>query len=126
MRQQLPPIQDMGCKVRTSTGGWINQQDLAEHNARQQQADKEHLHQMRKQAEAAPKGGCPFSGAANPICTGEKCALYLDGQCALAQRPAAKDTRGLACPLTHSRCSESCALFCGGCTLTSLFDNKGE
>lgn len=94
-------------------------------------------HKRKKEAEQArreaaknappppPRKNCPLADGMNTDCTNEKCALYLNG-CTLARltdRPPAKATEGLQCPLSKYRfkCRTDCALYNKtGCTLTAI------
>ena len=102
----------------------IPQSELAAYHER-----KRAIKQARKEAEKnrpapPPPKNCPFSDGIKTICTQEKCALYLKG-CTLAQisdRPPAKATAGLQCPLSKYRhaCRDDCALYKNGCVLTAI------
>ena len=116
-------IKDMGAEIMLSDGHTIPPERLEAHHATQARARAEAMERARKEAEAAPKGVCPFSTATNASCRRD-CALLVDGRCSL-RRQAAADTAGKRCPLTRAKCGECCALFCGGCSFTNLFD-KGE
>ena len=116
-------IQDMGTTITLSDGHTIPAERLEAHNERQRQAQQRHLEQQRARAAAAPSGRCPFSTATNAICRSD-CALFTAGKCAL-RREAVADTRGKQCPISRSRCTEHCSLYCNGCSLTNLY-NKGE
>ena len=78
------------------------------------QSELEDYHRRKKEAEQARAEA------------EEKCALFLNGGCTLAQisdRPPAKATEGLQCPLSKykSKCRTDCALFNKtGCTLTAI------
>lgn len=119
MRQQLPPIQDMGFTIYTAHSGVVRADELPAANKRRKEREAQLLIQERQQAEKAPKGVCPFSTATNAICRSD-CALLTAGKCAL-RREAVADTAGRRCPFTRTKCAEHCALFCGGCSLTTLF-----
>lgn len=117
-------IQDMGTTVTLSDGHTVPLECLEAHNERQRQAQQRHLEQQRARAAAAPSGRCPFSSATNATCK-DDCALYDGHHCAL-HRQASRDTQGKRCPISHSRCSDHCALYFNGCGLTSIFTTKGE
>ena len=123
MRQQLPPIQDKGTVIYTTSGA-VRQENIKSHNELQRRATQERLEAERRRLAAQPKGCCPFSTAANATCRGDCALLTTDGRCTLRQEATA-DTAGRRCPFTRTKCAEHCALFCGGCSFTNLFD-KGE
>ena len=112
-------IRDMGTTITLSDGHTIPLERLEAHNATQARAAAEAIERARKQAEKAPKGICPFSTAANGTCRSD-CALLTDGRCSL-RREATADTAGRRCPFTRTKCAEHCALFCGGCSITTIF-----
>ena len=104
----------------------IPQSQLTAYHERKKAAE-----QARKEAEKnapppPPRKNCPFADGMNTDCTQEKCALFLNGGCTLAQisdRPPAKATEGLQCPLSKYRhkCRTDCALYNKtGCTLTAI------
>ena len=124
MRQQLPPIQDMGFTIYTEHSGVVRADELPAANKRRKEREAQLLIQERQQAEKAPKGICPLSAATNAGCKAD-CALYDGHHCAL-HRQASRDTQGKRCPISHSRCSDHCALYFNGCGLTSIFTTKGE
>ena len=114
-------IRDMGTTITLSDGHTIPLERLEAHNAAQARARAEAIERAREQAKTAPSGYCPFSTATNPICR-EDCALCLDGKCAL--RADATQTQRKAngrCPFTRSQCRTDCTLFCGVCSLTTIF-----
>lgn len=116
-------VEDMGCVVHT-TGGAVRQENIERHNELHRQAEQKRLAEAQRQAAAASQGTCPFKDSVVINCDGDKCALF-DGGCAL-KRPAARDTQGKRCPISHSKCSNHCALYFNGCGLTSIFTTKGE
>ena len=110
----------------TVDGITIPQSQLAAYHERKKAAE-----QARKEAEKnapppPPRKNCPLMDSLHTDCTQEKCALFLNGGCTLAQisdRPPAKATEGLQCPLSKykSKCRTDCALFNKtGCTLTAI------
>ena len=96
----------------------------------QKERDKARYEQERREAaeRAAKQRNCPLKDGISTACSLEKCALYMDG-CTLARltdRPPAKATEGLQCPLSRykSACRKDCALFkATGCTLTGIKTN---
>ena len=113
-----------------TAGCVVPQSQLAEHNARMREADERAREAARKAADAAPKASCPFKDGLSTTCTGEKCALFLNGGCAIAQlipgTPAR--TRKGQCPISRSArgCTEDCALYENGCKLTAIKINESE
>lgn len=108
----------------------VPQSQLAEYNARMREADKRALEEAQRTAEAAPKASCPFKDGLSTTCTGEKCALFLDGGCALAQLipgTPARTKKG-QCPISRAAraCSEDCAIYAGGCKLTAIATVNGS
>ena len=84
-----------------------------------------------KEAEQRPVRRCPFKSIVNSNCVGDRCAFFVGDNCALGKLTTKKPTRntaGLRCPVNkESRpCSEDCAIFNGGCMLTTISDMKGE
>ena len=113
-----------------TAGCVVPQSQLAEHNARMRAADERMREEARRAAEAAPKISCPLKDGLSTTCTGEKCALFLNGGCAIAQlipgTPAR--TRKGQCPISRSArgCTEDCALYENGCKLTAIKINESE
>lgn len=124
MRQQLPPIQDKGTVIYTTSGA-VRQENIKSHNELQRRATQERLEAERRRLAAQPKGICPFSTAINATCLSDCALLTTDGRCSL-RREATADTQGKRCPISHSKCSNHCALYFNGCGLTSIFTTKGE
>lgn len=116
-------IKDMGATILLADGHEVRAERLAAHHETQARAAAEAAERAREQAKTAPKGICPFSTAANATCRSD-CALLTDGKCSL-RREATADTAGRRCPISRSRCTEHCSLYCNGCSLTNLY-NKGE
>lgn len=105
--------------------GLIPESQLAEHNSRmreQREAEQKRIAAELKAEQERPKKTCPLRDGLNTTCGGNTCAFYFDDHCALAQisdRPPAKKTKGLKCPLNYCYvCHESCVLFSnGGCKI---------
>lgn len=108
----------------------VPQSELEAHHARMKEAEARAREEARRAEEAAPKASCPFKDGLSTTCTGEKCALFLNGGCALAQlipgTPAR--TRKGQCPISRAArgCTEDCALYAGGCKLTAIKTNESE
>lgn len=113
-----------------TTNGAVPQSRLAEHNARMKEHERRRLEEERAKAAAAPRENCPLLDGMNTTCRGHACALYGDG-CALARLadgPAARDTRGLMCPLNRykAKCTENCVLYRSGCVITTINKNNNN
>lgn len=98
----------------------------------QKEYDEARREEERREAERreALRRNCPLRNGSTTDCTREECALFIGNGCALARltdRPPAKDTVGLLCPLSrvHSKCRKDCTLYNGGCALTGI-DTKME
>lgn len=113
------------------TGGVVvPQSELEAHNARMREADKRAREEARRAAEAAPKAFCPFKDGLVTTCNGEKCALFVNDKCAIAQiitGTPARTKKG-QCPISRAArpCTEDCALYAGGCKLTAIKNNESE
>lgn len=108
----------------------VPQSELEAHNARIKEVEARMREEARRAAEAAPKASCPFKDGLVTTCTGEKCALFLNGGCAIAQLipgTPARTKKG-QCPISRAAraCSEDCALYAGGCRLTAVKINESE
>ena len=109
----------------TVDGIEIPQSELTAYHERKKAAEQARREAEKNRPAPPPPKNCPLSDGMNTTCTREKCALYMDG-CTLAQisdRPPAKATEGLQCPLSKCRhkCRTDCALFNKtGCTLTAI------
>ena len=97
--------------------------------AQREQRARELAEEQRRAAErAAQRRNCPFRDGMQTDCSREACALFLNG-CTLTRltdRPPAKATQGLQCPLSkyRAKCREDCALYKNGCTLTAIKTNR--
>lgn len=118
------------CKEYEMEINGVPQSVFLESNRRmKEQREKQLKEEQAKAAErAAQRRNCPFSDGMQTDCKREACALFMDG-CTLARltdRPPAKATEGLQCPLSKykSACRKDCALFkATGCTLTGIKTN---
>ena len=118
------------CKEYEPEINGVPQSVFLESNRRmKEQREKQLKEEQAKAAErAAKRRYCPLKDGMSTDCSLEKCALYMDG-CTLARltdRPPAKATEGLQCPLSRykSACRKDCALFkATGCTLTGIKTN---
>ena len=94
------------------------------HDMKKREKEQKEAEYKAAAQKAQPQRNCPFSDGMNTACSLEKCALFLHDNCALAQTfgSPAKDTKGLLCPLNKYRqqCRTDCALYKGGCALTSV------
>ena len=103
----------------------IPQSDLAAYHERKKAAEAARKEAEKKAQAVRPAPQfCPFNSGLRTECNGEKCALYLDG-CTLARltdRPAAKATEGLQCPICryNYNCRTDCTLYENGCKLTAI------
>ena len=91
------------------TSGFMTASQLERYNAHPQQAEP---------IAQPEKCSCPFRSG---HCARERCALFLDGGCTLAQISdgvPAKETVDLQCPFSRYKCRTDCALYRNGCTLT--------
>lgn len=110
----------------TVDGITIPQSQLADYHRRKKEAEQARIEAEKNRPAPPPPKNCPLADGMNTNCTQEKCALFLKGGCTLAQisdRPPAKATEGLQCPLSKykSKCRTDCALFNKtGCTLTAI------
>lgn len=106
----------------TVDGTEVPQSELNDYHERNKAIQ---LEEMKKTKTVKPPARfCPLASGLQNGCTGQDCALYLNG-CALAQisgRPPAKDTAGLTCPIStyKNKCRADCALYRGGCALTGI------
>lgn len=111
----------------------VPQSQLEAHHARMRELRAREAAQReeeRRKAEelAAKRKFCPLQDGVFTDCTREACALFLNDSeaCALTRiidRPPAKETEGLRCPLTkyHYKCRKDCGLYNKtGCTLTAI------
>ena len=93
----------------------IPQSELAAFNERKERARREA--EERANYAQQQQRTCPFSKALDPVCLGDKCAMFASGGCTLSRIAAAsRKTAGLRCPFNPYPCRESCALYKGGCT----------
>lgn len=112
----------------TVDGITIPQSQLEDYHRRKKEAEKARLEAAKNAPPPPPRKNCPIfdnTGLNNTDCTGEKCALYMDG-CTLARFTPAKDTAGLQCPFDRYKrgCRKDCALYRNGCTLTGITTNN--
>lgn len=104
----------------------IPQSQIAAYHERKKAAEQARIEAEKNRPAPPPLKNCPLMDGLHTDCTQEKCALFLKGGCTLAQisdRPPAKATEGLQCPLSKykSKCRTDCALFNKtGCTLTAI------
>lgn len=116
----------------TVDGIEIPQSELAAYHERRKAAEQARKEAAAKAPAPPARKNCPLMDGMNTDCTGEKCALFLKGGCTLAQisdRPPAKRTEGLQCPLSkyHFKCRTDCALYnMTGCTLTAIKTESEE
>lgn len=109
----------------TVDGITIPQSQLEDYHRRKKEAEQARREAAKNAPPPPPRKNCPLADGMNTDCTNEKCALYLNG-CTLARltdRPPAKATEGLQCPLSKYRfkCRTDCALYNKtGCTLTAI------
>lgn len=102
----------------TTSHGTMTRETLEEYNKTAKEAEEKRLADQRAEAEARPRGECPFRrGRYDTRCIAD-CALYADG-CTLARKEAQRDTAGKKCPFGpySSACNSSCQLYNGGCTV---------
>lgn len=62
---------------------------------------------------------CPFKAMRSCVivaCDRENCAMYIGERCGLRGEEAPRDTKGLKCPYSSTRCDEKCGLYNRGCT----------
>lgn len=113
----------------------VPQSQLEEFTASMREADeraKEEARRAKEAEEAArPKAFCPFKDGLATTCNGEKCAIFVNDKCALAQLipgTPARTKKG-QCPISRAArpCTEDCALYyAGGCKLTAIKNNESE
>lgn len=112
-----PEIIEYPMKITTSHGVMTAEQ-LEAFNKTEAEAREKRLADQRAEAEARPRGECPFRrGRYDPRCIAD-CALYADG-CTLARKEAQHDTAGKKCPFGpyNNACNSNCQLYNGGCTV---------
>lgn len=103
----------------------VPQSELAAYHERKRAREEAQREAERNRPAPPPPKNCPFADGLTTACTGEACALFLKG-CTLARlvnRPPAKRTEGLQCPLSKygHKCRTDCALYKEtGCTLTAV------
>ena len=113
------------CKEYEPTVNGIPESVFYASQKAQKEADRIAREKAQKEAaeRAARQRNCPLKEGIRTDCSLEKCALYMDG-CTLARltdRPPAKATEGLQCPLSKYACRKDCALFkATGCTFTGI------
>ena len=101
----------------------VPESQVEEFNRRRKEQQAARIEAERRQTTEAQKlRNCPFASGLNPTCTGEKCALYLNGCAfrALTDSPGLQ-TQAKQCPFNSKRpCSDSCALYKNGCVITAI------
>ena len=129
------PVEQVGEAVFHTSAGAMAESELKEYNAhRDERKQAEQERRKAIEAELAEKAAlrreCPLMGGVNTDCIREGCALFADG-CALARLAGGRvrrDTKGLRCMLQRrsGKCSEDCALYNGGCTLTAIHTTESK
>ena len=98
----------------------IPQSELAVYNAARRAAQERAAKNTATAENAAQSRqkpqNCPFSSGCDTTCTGDKCALFLNGACAIS---AIADATGVAVEITGKRCPFSPSARCGDCALNN-------
>ena len=100
----------------------IPQSELPAYNAARRAA-QERAAKNTAAAENAvhSRKNCPFSSGCDTTCTGEKCGLFLNGECAISNiadaTGAEVSTNGKRCPFSPSAHCGYCALYASGCAI---------
>ncbi len=81
--------------------------------------------QKAEEKQPLPRRRCPFKSIVSADCVFEQCAFFVGSACVLSQigkRQPERGTEGLRCPINKEArpCSADCALYRGGCTLTTI------
>lgn len=103
----------------------IPQSELAAYNA-SRRASQERAAKNTATAENAAQSrqNCPFSSGCDTTCTGDKCALFLNGACAISTiadaTGAEVSTNGKRCPFSPSAHCGDCALNNHGCSFVRI------
>ena len=109
------PIKEYEAQV-VIDGVSIPESEVEAYNARKREQERQAVEAMKANLQP-PRKTCPFSQALDPVCLGDKCAMFAPGGCTLSRIAAAsRNTAGLRCPFNPYPCRESCALYKGGCT----------
>ena len=98
----------------------IPQSELAVYNAARRAAQERSAKNTATAENAAQSRqkpqNCPFSSGCDTTCTGDKCALFLNGACAIS---AIADATGAAVEITGKRCPFSPSARYGDCALNN-------
>ena len=103
----------------------IPQSELPAYNAARRAA-QERAAKNTAAAENAvhSRKNCPFSSGCDTTCTGDKCALFLNGACAISAiadaTGAEVSTNGKRCPFSPSAHCGDCALYASGCAIVRI------
>ena len=106
----------------------IPQSELAVYNAARRAAQERAAKNTATAENAAqsrqkPKN-CPFLAGCDTTCTGDKCALFLNGACAISTiadaTGAEVSTNGKRCPFSPSAHCGDCALYASGCAIVRI------
>ena len=113
-----------------TAGGLIPESQLAEHQQRYREAEER---RSAEQAEALTEShehkDCPFSDSLRNACKRDKCALFIDGECALSiianthgtdYAEQTHKTHAAKCPFSIYGDCENCALYNNGCAFVRI------
>lgn len=106
----------------------IPQSELAAYNASRRAAEEQAARDAATAKNAVHSRqkpqNCPFSSGCDTTCTGDKCALFLNGACAISTiadaAGAEVSTNGKRCPFSPSAHCGDCALNNHGCSFIRI------